>query len=92
MSMTTAALTKLTVNLAAEPYKALETAAERTGMNRTDTLNKALVMFEMVTRPIPAGHRAEIVDKDDPTLRLIKVSTERIGFFAWVKALFGGAK
>lgn len=85
--MTRSALTKLTVNLLPEAYEALETAAERTGLTRTDAVNKALIMFELTTRPVPAGRQAEITDRDDPSLRLIKVSTERLTFRASVKAI-----
>jgi hypothetical protein len=94
--MTTPTLTKLTVNLLPEAVKAMEIASIRSGRSRTDTLNKALVMFEMATRPVSAGMTAEITDADDPSLRLLKVSTERIGLVAWLKLafkhLFGGVR
>lgn len=71
--MTTA---KLTVNLCPEALEALNIAAERTGMTRTDTLNKALVMFEMTSRPVPVGKTAAITDQDDPSMVLLKSSAE----------------
>lgn len=74
--MNTAELTKLTVYLCPEALEALNVAAERTAMTRTDTLNKALVMFELTGRPVPAGKAAEITDRDDPSLRLYKASNE----------------
>jgi hypothetical protein len=43
------ALVKVTVNLLPDAYKAIETAAEREGISRTDAINRALQVYETLT-------------------------------------------
>lgn len=91
MTETDNQLTKLTVNLLPEAYEAMVTVASRTGMTRTDTINRALIMAELTSRPVPAGHWERIIDADNPSLVLYKASRKYpTGFWTRVRVALAG--
>lgn len=63
---------KLTFALTRDAHQALHRAAEITGHNRTDTINRALVVYEAICASNLAGGGRELTveDADGTVLRL----------------------
>lgn len=63
---------KLTAALTRDAYQALNRAAEITGHSRTDTINRALIIYEAISAATLQEHPAELVaeDVDGTALRL----------------------
>lgn len=68
-------LTKVTVNLIPEAWRAIEAASDRSGLTNTEVINRAVQLYEVINRPILLTGRT-IKDTDDPGLT-IHVSRKR---------------
>ena len=63
-------LHKITVNLVPKADLALQAAAEREGLNRTDTLNRALQFYDFFSEEAARDTKIMLVRKDGETLLL----------------------
>jgi hypothetical protein len=63
---------KLTVVISADNAEHLHAAAERTGLSRTDTVGRALAVYDGVTAALASGGGAlDVADNDGPWCELI---------------------
>lgn len=60
MTTVAPALVKLTVNLTEANYAALLAAAARSGDDKTTTINRALQVYDFVTREIEQGWKFQL--------------------------------
>lgn len=65
-----AELTRLTVNLTPKSDTALTNLAERTDLNRTDLVNRALQLYDYVDKATDAGHQLLLLKPDGETVRI----------------------
>lgn len=65
-------LTRLTVNLTPKSDAALTNLAERTDLNRTDLVNRALQLYDYVDKATEAGHQL-MLRRPDGQLDRIKL-------------------
>lgn len=61
-------LTRTTVNLAPKAAEALNAASEREGYSRTDTINRAIQLYDMISGFIADGNKI-LVRQPDGTLQ-----------------------
>lgn len=66
-------LIKMTVNVTETAFQALNRTAEMTGHSRTDSVSRALVVYESICAAKLAGKRQEltVIDFDGVALRLV---------------------
>lgn len=60
-------LTKVTVNLLPRTVAALEEASEAAGQSKTDTINRAVQLYNWIQRRLDAGESLQIVSQDGQT-------------------------
>lgn len=64
-------LTRTTVNLVPKAVKALNAASERTGDSRTDTINRAIQLYDMITGHVADGRKILVWQSDGTTHEMI---------------------
>lgn len=69
--MNDAQLTRLTVNLTPKAADALAAAASRERDSRTDTVNRALIVYDMITREKASGVRVKLESNDGSLHELV---------------------
>ena len=79
-------LTRLTVNLTPRAAAAMDAAAERLGDTKTDTVNRALIIYESLTR-LEVGDGLLFTRKEGEPIRLARLPSERRRFWLSVWAM-----
>lgn len=71
---TTTGLVKLTVNLTPKAFSAMEEAAARDGNSKTDVVNRALQLYNLVGRLAVVDNATgvvQILDRDGHPIRIV---------------------
>lgn len=63
--------TKVTVNFRPRPFAALTSATARENETHTEALNRAIVLYDMVTRTLADGGELQVQDKNGDHIRLM---------------------
>lgn len=66
----TSDLTKISFNATRKTVNALEAAAETDGFSRTDVLNRAVQVYEMVTKELAQGSELMLSRPDGSLIRV----------------------
>lgn len=66
-------LTKLTVNLTPRAVAAMASAAERTGDSKTDTINRALIVYDVVLDLMEQGGGKFSIERRDGVRETVRI-------------------
>jgi hypothetical protein len=66
-------LQRITVNLVARASEALQRVSQRTGDSRTDTINRAIQIYDYLDDVISRGGDVYVRESKDSDLQLVKI-------------------